>query len=128
MIAHQHILPLSLAENQFLQALVTDFEIRRTARGCEMTVRFDEATPAIWLRAMKRQIRKPLTRKRIEECQRKLDSVLHDPNGRTYRHSDKAFPFRWASGGTLPLVRMGGKTYVVLFYREFSERRHKQYR
>ena len=113
-----HILPLKLAGNQFLQTLVTDFEIRRTPHGCEMTVRFDDSTPAIWLRAMKHQIRKPLTKKRIIECQCRLDEVLHNPNGKTYRNTPEDFPFRWASGGTLPLVRMGGKTYVVFFYRD----------
>ena len=118
MDANQQILPLNLAGNQFLQALVTNFEIRRTPHGCELTVRFDGSTPAIWLRAMKGQLRKTLTRKRVEACQLRIDAALHDPQGKTYRHADATFPFRWANGGTLPLVRMGCKSYAVLFYRD----------
>lgn len=36
----------------------------------------------------------------------------------SFLHNDENFPFRYASGGTLPILRMEGQGYYCFFYRD----------
>lgn len=44
------IRPLELAENNYLQVLLTRFSLTRRGSGTELDVRFGAQTPTIWLR------------------------------------------------------------------------------
>ena len=114
------IRPISQAENHFLQALLTRFQLERYATGIELHVRLDSSTPAIWHRDAKRYLIQTIpdfaaksTRYQIE-----LDAFLVEGKGQRHEFDDPAFPFRFASGGTLPILRMDSRDYYCLVYRD----------
>jgi len=53
-----------------------------------------------------------------EKYKEELDSFLFEKKERYYTFNDPDFPFRYASGGTLPIVHLDGEDYFCLFYRE----------
>ena len=48
--------PLHLAENHFLELLLTQFNMQRMGKGTELQVSFNDQTPAITLRQAKHQV------------------------------------------------------------------------
>jgi hypothetical protein len=118
---------LKFVENQFLQVLVTNLSLRRrnnqdskTKEGVELLVRFSDESPTISTRTAKRNVHEaiPAFQVKSRAYQEKLDDVLLYKKRRTYVHRDPNFPFRYASGGTLPIVRVCRKDYYCLFYRD----------
>jgi hypothetical protein len=109
-----------VAENHFLEVLLTRFDLKRQERGTELRVEFDGETPAIWLRQAKRQVRAgiPDFSAKASLYQGELDAFLLRGKGSEYRFNDDEFPFRYVSGGTLPVIRMGEREYYCLIYRE----------
>ena len=54
--ASEFIRPLKVAENHFLQVLLSKFLLNRSGGGASLEVEFDEETPAIWSRLGKRAL------------------------------------------------------------------------
>ncbi len=115
-----HVLPLRDAEHGFLEVLLSEFSLHRRARGTRMEVAFDDASPAIWSRAGTEMLRRtmPAFAEKWRRYQEELDAFLVRGDGDRYDFSDPDFVFRYASGGTLPILRTSGKDYYCLFYRE----------
>jgi hypothetical protein len=119
---------LRLLENPFLQVLVTKFSLIHRDQGTDLEVKFSEDTDAITSGKDKDQVKESIAHfdARSDHLQGILDEVLIDRTRNSYFHSedDQDFPFRYASGGTLPIVRMrdkngkNGKDYYCFFYRD----------
>lgn len=111
---------LRSAENQFLQILLTQFLLERDRGGTRLEVHFDECTPAIWLGRAKTEVQRlmPDFERKAKGLQARLDAFLLDGHGQRWQHDDPDFCFRYASGGTLPIIRLGHQTYYCLFYRD----------
>lgn len=114
--------PLGRVENRFLSVLLTEFSLRRREadRGAELTVHFDEHTPAIWRTEAKFAVQReiPDFASQAKRYQQELDAFLLEGQGSEYHFDDPRFPFRYAGGGTLPILRMGTQEYVCLFFRD----------
>ena len=120
----KYVRPSHLAENHFLELLLTRFSMRRAGQGTELQVRFDDHTPAITQRQAKHAVLGSIKdfHARSAALQKQLDAFLIDQEGDRFTHpssdDDIAFPFRYASGGTLPILRLGEEEYYCLFYRD----------
>ena len=114
------IRPLKIAENYFLEVLISRFSLRRRGEGNHLDVWFDEETSTIWNDDAKDLLRAnmPDFQAKAALYRRGLDAFLLENIGRDYDFDDPQFRFRYASGGTLPLLRVGGKEYYCLFYRD----------
>lgn len=123
LLAADMIRPLELAENCYLQVLLTQFSMVRRSTGVELKLRFDGQTPAIWLRQAKaylnHEIKKsPEKRQKVVDYENRLRRFLLFGEGEADSFDDPDFPFRYGSGGTLPVIKMGSKQYYCFFYRE----------
>jgi hypothetical protein len=114
------IRPLELAENNYLQVLLSRFSLTRRGMGAELNLRFDARTPTIWLRQAKSYLNKELRKspEKIERYKEELNRFLISGQGTSYEFDDPDFPFRYGSGGTLPVIKIGVQQYYCLFYRE----------
>lgn len=54
----------------------------------------------------------------IEECQRALNAFLIGGHGQSLRIDKPPLMFRYANGGTLPILNIKGETFYCLIYRE----------
>jgi hypothetical protein len=111
------------AENQLLQVLLTRFELRRSGGGTCLAVAFDEDAPTVWLRDGKTDVRRWMEKlpgygDKVARYQAEIDAFLDAGSPSPYVFDDRAFPFRYVSGGTLPVMCMGGTEYYALFYRD----------
>ena len=107
------------AQNSLLQVLLTEFDLSKDGRGFILNVNFTEADTAIRRREAKRRVQEkmPGYPGRAVEIQDNIDAVLF--RGRShYAHSDPDFVFRYASGGTLPIIEFDSAQYYCLFYRD----------
>ena len=118
----QLVLPLHLAENQFLQVLLPEVRLQRSGKSLRLAVEIDESAPAIWSRTGKRRIADaiPTFATTAQALQDRLDRFFADEGERECVLDDPGFPFRYASGGTLPIVRRRGRDYYCLFFREID--------
>lgn len=112
-------------ENQLLQVLLTEFTLHRTAMGTRLEVGFDERTPTVWQRDGKTAVHRWMLEKsdhheKVVRYQQEINRFLDgdDTISKVFSFNDPAFPFRYVSGGTLPVVRMGSTEYYALFYRD----------
>jgi TIR domain-containing protein len=107
-------------ENQFIQVLISRFSLCRHGKGTQLSVKFGDRSPAISTRPAKTRVQQeiPDFETKSLNYQKALDAFLLDGYGESYEHDDEDFPFRYASGGTLPIVRTGGADYYCLFYRD----------
>ena len=107
-------------ENFFLEVLTPHFTLIKQRKGCKLSLDFSDASLTIWGDAGKREVLAmiPDFDRRSREIQRELEGLIHRGQPRRYRHDDPAFPFRYASGGALPLVRYRGSEYYCFFYRD----------
>ncbi|MCL2114653.1 MAG: toll/interleukin-1 receptor domain-containing protein [Methanobrevibacter sp.] len=115
--------PLHEAENEFIQILLSEFTLTRDVEKdvekitCEVS--FNDESPCIWTREGKKHIKD-----KIKDFDRKV--FLHSQELNEFFYStknklefnDAKFPFRYVSGGTLPVVKLGNKEYFILLYRE----------
>jgi len=124
MMAYSELIrPLKYVENQFLQVLLTRFSLKRDGAGVELRLECGDDTPTISTRLGKSRIRKGISdfEKKSDDYQKLFDSILIRGTKKTpLKYHDKGFPFRYASGGTLPIVRLDGRDYYCLFYRDIS--------
>lgn len=117
------IAPLHSIEQRFLQVLVDDFQLKREGNGVHLEVRFDNNVPAIWTDRGKREFKSRFIEHSgvdLDEIQYELDQVLIAGDITEYKHEEKRCPFRYASGGALPIVTIGETQYYCLIYREIS--------
>lgn len=114
------VLPLEKAGHRFLEVLITKFLLSKSKKGYRLDVGFDKQNPTVWSDRGKRTVQKtiPNFKKESEAYQRELDNFLLTGKGKVYPFSDREFPFRYASGGTLPIIRRGYKEYYCFFYRD----------
>lgn len=119
---HSHISELGFAENNLIQVLLHNFSVYRAGQEVQLEIRFDHQTPTIRRREAKEALRMsmPGFEKKAKLYQTKLDSILLDQsrNRKMFIHNDQDFVFRYASGGTLPILTIGGQEYYCLFYRD----------
>lgn len=130
---------LHIAEDRYLQLLLSQFTIVRhresTRRAFELFVSFDDETPAIWDQDGKRHLLKMLSPELRQKYQRELNAFFFSHPGvasdkdayefnsvQSKSDADFSFVFRYASGGTLPIIRMEErgrmKEYYCLPYRD----------
>lgn len=111
---------LRFVENQFVQVLVNEFTLDRRAKGIELSLAFDDNSPTITSRPTKVSVQSsiPEFAAKAASLQKKLDNFLLFQKGSCFKYQDRTFPFRYASGGTLPIIRLNKKDYFCLFYRE----------
>jgi hypothetical protein len=114
------IRPLKNAENHFVEVLLTDFKLSKRERGSELQVKFDDNTPTIWTSQARYSIKRsiPDFDNQVTKYQKVISDFLLRPKDKPFKFRDKNFPFRYASGGTLPILRIGNNEYYCLFYRE----------
>jgi hypothetical protein len=115
--------PLALAENNFLEILLTNFVLTRRSRqgGVELTVAFDSETPALWNRDGRDMVRRRMAAHLdsfSKAYQAKLDAILIHGKIGSFSPDDPEFVWRWASAGTLPIITIGSNDYYCLFYRD----------
>ncbi len=112
--------PLRAAETHFLQVLLPRFRLQRKGKGVELRVNFGKDSHAIWARHAKYELQKmmPEFDRKSAMLQASLDRFLLDQTGDAFTHDDDQFVFRYASGGALPVVRIGSSEYYCLFYRD----------
>ncbi len=111
---------LDEVENQFLEVLVDKFELCREGQGIRLRVQFNGSNKAVWNHAGIDRVRESISSfcERSVLLQGKLDDFLVHARGQSLSVSEPGFPFRFASGGVLPVVRMGDRDYFCLFYRD----------
>lgn len=114
------IQPLHLAENDLLQVLLSKFSLARNGAGAQLEVRFDEQTPTIWSRKAKSYLHENMKdfNRKARRYQKELDAFLVQKKQSSYKFEDDRFLFRYGSGGTLPVIRMGKDEYYCLIYRD----------
>lgn len=115
--------PLRDAEPDFLELLLTRFRLERDGVGARLSVRFDEDTPVIWKRDAKRIVQDRIADfdGKAKAYQEQLDGILLRGGAGPFVLDDPGFPFRYVSGGTLPVVSFLGdedREYFALIYRE----------
>ncbi len=112
--------PLDQAENHLLQVLLDDFRLTRNGLRTFLSVRFDGETPAIRHRRSKSTLAHTIDEAARRDCQEKLDAMLLGGAMKPYQHAEHYddFPFRYANGGTLPIVNLDGDDYYCFFYRD----------
>jgi len=116
--------PLDNIEMDFLEALVTRFALTRTSTGVALKLDLSPDTLAIWQRGAKSYLERriPRFKTKAKRKQDLLDAILLDGE-RGDVFDDSLFPFRYVSGGTLPIIRfLDGpekeKDYYAFIYRE----------
>jgi hypothetical protein len=110
--------PLHQVQNEFVQVLLSTFQLRRQGVGLTLEVEFGFETPAIWLREGKAHLRSQLDGHSMARHDQELKSVLLGDAAEDYKYSDSSFPFRFGNGGTLPVIRVGDEDHYCLFYRD----------
>lgn len=114
--------PLNRAYNHILQVLLTRFHLERQGQsgGVKLEIEFDKDTPAIWNNLAKFNIHNRIRsfKRRSSKYQKELNDFLLKGIGNTYEFNDPSFPFRYASGGTLPIITMDRRKFYCLYYRE----------
>ncbi len=118
--ASDYVRPLGVAENHFIQVLVSNFILTRKGPNATLSLSFDDDTPAIWTRQAKDWVKEniPDFARKSKTYQKLLDAVLLDRTSISMSFDDPHFPFRYASGGVLPILRMGDREYFSFFYRD----------
>lgn len=118
----EFVRPLSTAHNMFLEVLLTEYDLTRDDNGAHLEVWFDDNVPAIWLNLGKNEVEKGIpdfdTKRRAYQSE--LEDILLRGSRKPFRHRDSDFPFRYVSGGTLPIITFGDKQYYCMFYREID--------
>lgn len=112
-----------LPRREFLQALVPAFTLKRSKGGVRLAVEIHRRTHWIWSNDGKSDMRRfyPADKSKLERLQLGLEGYLIDGNQQSpWKVHVTKTPFRFASGGTLPILAIGGVDYYCLFYREID--------
>ncbi len=116
------ILPFLKAHHRFIQVLVSKFTLRRTRSGLEMHIDFGDKDLAVWSDLGKREVRKKIRNfaMKAAEYRQSLNDLLRGSPNDLLEPKRNRLPFRYASGGTLPIVQRGHTEYYSFFYRDIS--------
>ena len=112
---------LSARLSDFLQVLLTDFSLKRLGEGSVLSIDFNGDTQSISTREAKHYVKSmiPDFEVNAERIQKELDDFLVEQRGFELDTSRwPAFPFRYGSGGALPVLHLGGEAYYCLFFRD----------
>lgn len=116
-----HVLRLSKQNLGYLQVVLSEFSLHRRDRGKHLEVRIPNDPQVIrsgdGKRTIEHEARAPRT-SGLKSLERELAEF--EENGLvTSRVIDCAnWPMRFANGGVLPVVQLGGKDYFLMFYRD----------
>lgn len=112
--------PLRLAENHFLEVLLSDFKLTRRGGGTHLEISFDADSPATWNRSGRAEVHRKILdfERKAEAYQKQLERFIFGKHTAELTFKDPEFFFRWASAGALPVVRIKDEDYYCLFYRE----------
>ncbi|MCH7227949.1 TIR domain-containing protein [Haloferula sp. A504] len=93
---------------------------RIARRGSCLRVAFDASTPAIHRREQKKSLTDEAKNsdQQVSDLQGSIDGVLNGTGESFLDHSSADFRFRFASGGALVVVSMGGKQFYCLNWRD----------
>lgn len=112
-----------LPRREFLQALVPAFMLDPSNGGVRLTVEIKRRNPWIWSNHGKSDMRRlyPADKSKLKPLQLRLEEYLVDGKQQSHWEVDvPETPFRFASGGTLPILAIGDVDYYCLFYREID--------
>ena len=119
----KHVASLKDAENRYLQAVVTDFTVNRAGNGVRLELGLTGDSQVIWAQPGKEALREaqpwPAS---LKDAQTRIDEFIRGEIAGSFPFPEEGFRFRYGNGGTLPIVRMGGKEYFCLIYREPSRK------
>jgi hypothetical protein len=105
-----------------LQVLITSFRLQRHGAngGVTLEIHFDKNAQSISDNLAKEKIRNQIRNfnKRASAYQAELNKFLLEGKGDVFEFNDSSFPFRYASGGTLPILHSDNQDFYCLFYRE----------
>jgi hypothetical protein len=106
-------------DGRFLQVLLTEFRLRRKADGGTLlSVSIADDTPAIREAGAKHHLRAHMTQAARDACQKDIDDWFASGRGEYVLPPDSGMAFRYASGGTLPIVVVDGREHFCFFYRD----------
>jgi hypothetical protein len=117
----QHILTLRERSKGFLQVLLPHFTLTKQGRGLLLEVAVTDDLPSIVDSAGKKQFSQRMAlqsgdaRRRVT---RLLFRFYRDSRLLAYHFECPNFPFRYANGGVLPIVRLDSHEYFSLLYRD----------
>ena len=120
----RNLQPFVVALNRYVQVLVESFTLDRKGRGAHLDIKLHPENLMLWSSSGKTDLRHQLEelpdfQEKRKRYQSELDDFLLEGKDDSYRFSDPGYPFRYASGGTLPIVRVEGMgDYYCLIYRE----------
>jgi hypothetical protein len=119
MYSPEFVRPLKSVHTYFVEVLLNRFELRRHGRGAKLIVDFDDETPTLTSRYGTSHVRKniPDFDANARKHRKAIDTFFRGKSSK-FVFNDPLFPFRYASGGVLPVVRLEDRDYYVLFYRE----------
>lgn len=106
--------------DEFIQVLVDDFTLTRDEQGKCMQFQINDNTLSIRDPKARRQLNLVLLKGNkhgSNTMQEKLKKFEDDDQILSYRFDCSNFPFRYANGGVLPIIRIDKKDYFCLFYR-----------
>lgn len=114
-----HIRPLKLFNPDFVQVLLTRFVLRHHRNGTRLDVSFDENSPTVASVQGKEALRESMKEAwaRSGDYGERIEAVISGSR-RELRFTDHQFPFRYVSGGTLPILRLAEEEFYVLFLRD----------
>lgn len=110
--------PLGESDTGMVQVLLDRFSLRPTERGVELSVEFTDDQATITDKEAKRALCRGRTPRQVRRQQTEIDKHLFGPAPAPLNHSEAKYPFRFASGGTLPILHLEGEVYYALFYRD----------
>src|ERR1022692_1639188 len=115
--------PLAVAENVFLEVLLSNFTLRRYPyeEGVHLEIAFDSSTLAVWNRAGREVVRERMRSAlalSAAQYEKRLNAILFGRDPGTFAPDDDSFLWRWASAGTLPVISIRDRTYYCLFFRD----------
>ncbi|MEJ2719617.1 MAG: hypothetical protein P8181_00570 [bacterium] len=119
MFSPEFVRPLKTVHTFFVEVLLNQFELRHDGNGATLVVEFDDDAPTLTARPGISHVRSniPDFTAKAREYRNRLDAFFRGESNE-FVFSDPSFPFRYASGGVLPVVRIGDTDYYVLIYRE----------
>jgi hypothetical protein len=118
-----HVLPLHDRTDELLQVLLPEFTLRKNHPdpGVRLLVEIKGAMSSIrdvhGKEALFEFVKKTGPNDR-EELAKRLADFRKDPRSREYAFDCSGHPLRYANGGVLPIVRLEGRDYFWLFYRD----------
>jgi hypothetical protein len=119
----RHILPLRERTDELLQVLLAEFTLKKnpSTAGVRLTLKVMDGMPSIADIDGKRelhQIRQKTGTQPRDKLAKALAAFYRNPRKRPCRFKCADHPLRYANGGVLPVVRLDGRDYFWLFYRD----------